>query len=349
MPAPCPAFPPPATPYAGLTPDVVLDALDCVGLRGDGRMLQLNSYENRVFQVFLEDGRVVVAKFYRPGRWSDEQILEEHRFAAELAGDEIPVVAPLVLERDDDSPLAPALRLRGEPPTLACIEASTGHIHRFAIAPRRAGRAPPLEDPVNLEWIGRFIGRMHLLGARTPFGHRPTLSVESVGRAARDWICTHGDLPPDLLPSWREAADRALDLAQAAFEAAGELPLLRAHGDCHIGNVLWTDAGPHFVDLDDAVNAPAVQDLWMLLSGDREESRAQVRALLEGYEAFRPFDDSQLTLVEPLRTLRIIHHSAWIARRWQDPAFPAAFPWFGTPAYWQQQVQLLRERAGVES
>lgn len=348
MTTPASAAPPTATPYAGLTPDVVMDALDAVGLRGDGRLLQLNSYENRVFQVFLEDGRVVVVKFYRPGRWSDEQILEEHRFAAELAADEIPVVAPLVLAIDRHSPLAPAVRLRGEPSTLACIEAREGETHRFAVAPRRAGRAPPLEDLANLEWIGRFIGRMHLVGARGGFRHRPTLGVHSVGRAARDWICAHGNLPPELLPSWQDAADRALDLAQAAFDAAGALPLLRVHGDCHIGNLLWTDAGPHFVDLDDAVNGPAVQDVWMLLSGDREESRAQVRALLTGYEAFRPFDDRQLTLVEPLRTLRMIHHSGWIARRWQDPAFPAAFPWFGTPAYWQQQVQLLRDRVGVE-
>ena len=347
MSAPRSTFPPAATPYAGLTPDVVLDALDAVGLRGDGRMLQLNSYENRVFLVFLGDGRVVVAKFYRPGRWSDEQIIEEHRYAAELATDEIPVVPPLVLERDDDSPLAPALRLRGDPPTLACIEANTGQVHRFAVAPRRAGRAPPLEDLANLEWIGRFVGRMHLVGSRGLFHHRPTLAVDSIGRAARDWICTHADLPPELLSAWRDAADRALDLAQAAFEAMGELPLLRAHGDCHIGNVLWTDTGPHFVDLDDAANAPAVQDLWMLLSGDREESRAQARALISGYEAFCPFDDRQLALVEPLRTLRMIHHSAWIARRWEDPAFPAAFPWFGTPAYWQEQVQLMRERAGA--
>jgi Ser/Thr protein kinase RdoA (MazF antagonist) len=342
------AHSPPSSPYAGLTPDIVLDALDAVGLRGDGRMLQLNSYENRVFQVFLEDGRVVVAKFYRPGRWSDAQILEEHRYAAELVADEIPVVAPLALERDNNSALAPALQLLGEASTLACIQASAGEIHRFAVSPRRAGRAPPLEDPANLEWIGRFIGRMHLVGARSAFQHRPTLSIGSVGCAARNWICTHGDLPPELLPLWQDAADRALEVAQAAFTTAGDLPLLRVHGDCHIGNVLWTDAGPHFVDLDDAVNAPAVQDLWMLLSGDKEESGAQIRALLQGYEAFCPFDDAQLTLVEPLRTLRMIHHSAWIARRWQDPAFPAAFPWFGTPAYWQQQVQLLRERASLE-
>jgi Ser/Thr protein kinase RdoA (MazF antagonist) len=335
------AHPASLTPYAGLTPDLVLDALDSVGLRGDGRLLQLNSYENRVFQVFLEDGRVVVAKFYRPGRWSDEQILEEHTFTAELAAEEIPVVAPLVLEADPRSPLEPTLR--GHPATLACIERD-GEMHRFAVAPRRSGRAPPLEGTSELEWIGRFIGRMHAVGARRLFEHRTTLTVDGIGRAARDWICAHADLPPELLPLWQDAADRALHVARAAFARLGDVATIRVHGDCHIGNLLWTDHGPHFVDLDDAMNGPAVQDLWMLLSGDGTASRAQVRALLGGYESFREFDERELALVEPLRTLRMIHHSAWIAKRWKDPAFPAAFPWFGTPSYWQEQVQLLRER-----
>ena len=333
---------PSRTPYAGLTPPLVLDALDSVGLRGDGRLLQLNSYENRVFQVFLEDGEVVVAKFYRPGRWTDEQILEEHTFTAELAHEEIPVVPPLVLHADPASLLAPLLR--GHPPTLAAL-ATELEEHRVAAAPRRAGRAPPLESLADFEWIGRFIGRMHAVGARRPFDFRPTLSVTSLGRVARDWLCAHGDLPPELLPRWRDAADRALDLAQHAFDRAGDVAMLRVHGDCHIGNVLWTDHGPHFVDLDDAMNAPAVQDLWMLLSGDDATGRAELRALLRGYESFREFDDIELALIEPLRTLRIVHHSAWLARRWSDPAFPAAFPWFGTAAYWGEQIQALQERA----
>ena len=330
------------TPYAALTPPLVLDALDSVGLRGDGRLLQLNSYENRVFQVFLEDGSVVVAKFYRPGRWTDEQILEEHSFTAELAAEEIPVVPPLVLHADPGSVLAP--RLRGHPPTLAGI-ATAADEYRYAVAPRRAGRAPPLESRADLEWIGRFIGRMHAVGARRPFEFRPTLTVQAVGRAARDWICAHADLPPELLPRWRDAADRALDLAQSAFDRIGPVAQIRVHGDCHVGNLIWTEAGPHFVDLDDAMNAPAVQDLWMLLSGDERASRAEVRALLTGYESFREFDDAELTLIEPLRTLRIVYHSAWLAKRWRDPAFPAAFPWFGTPAYWNEQIQALEERA----
>ena len=297
-----------------------------------------------MFQVFLEDGSVVVAKFYRPGRWSDEQILEEHSFTAELADAEIPVVAPLVLAVDRGSTLAPLLK--GMPPTLAQFAASGGS-HRFAVAPRRAGRAPDLDNRSDLEWIGRFIGRMHAVGARHAFAHRNTLGVATFGWASRDWIVAHGLLPPDLATAWNEAATRALDVVQEAFQRAAPVASIRLHGDCHVGNVLWTEAGPHFVDLDDAMSGPAVQDLWMLLAGDSDSSRSQLRALLAGYEAFSDFDDRQLALIEPLRTLRMIYHSAWLARRWEDPAFPAGFPWFGTPAYWQEQVQLLRERAAL--
>lgn len=328
-------------PYATLTPAGVLDALDSVGLRGDGRLLQLNSYENRVFQVFLEDGNVVVTKFYRPARWSDAQILEEHRFAAELAAAEVPVIAPLVLTADDRSPLKPVLA--GEPATLATVELD-GATHRFAVAPRRSGRAPSLETAEPLEWIGRFIGRMHTVGAREPFRVRQTMSVADFGRAPRDWLCEHGVVPPDAAPAWLQAVDRVLELIQGAFDRVGPVRQIRLHGDCHIGNLLWTDAGPHFVDLDDAVNGPAVQDLWMLLSGEEATARWQLRALLTGYEQFAEFDDRELALLEPLRGLRLIHHSAWIARRWNDPAFPVAFPWFGGAAYWQQQTQLLKEQ-----
>jgi len=329
------------TPYAGLTPNLVLDALDSVGLRGDGRLLQLNSYENRVFQVFLEDGGVVVAKFYRPGRWSDEQILEEHRFSAELAAEEIPVVAPLTVSAIDASPLAPTLA--GEPPTLACIAAPEGNF-RFAVTPRRAGRAPMLEAPAELEWLGRFIGRMHAVGARAAFSCRRTLDVADFGWASRDWLLQSGVVPDDALPAWKQAVDEALTVVDSAFDRAGTLQTIRLHGDCHAGNVLWTDAGPHFVDLDDALNGPAMQDLWMLLPGDLASSRPQLRALLAGYEAFMDFDDRELALVEPLRTLRLVHYSAWLARRWNDPAFPAAFPWFSGVAYWRQQTQQLHEQ-----
>jgi Ser/Thr protein kinase RdoA (MazF antagonist) len=332
------------TPYATLTPAAVLDALDSVGLRGDGRLLQLNSYENRVFQVFLEDGSVVVTKFYRPGRWSDGQILEEHRFAAELAAAEVPVIAPLVLAAQPDSPLAPVLS--GDPPTLATVVLD-GATYRFAVAPRRSGRAPSLETAPPLEWIGRFIGRMHAVGALQPFHLRHTLTVDEFGIKPRDWLLEHHVVPPDALGAWLPEVNRVLDLVQGAFERVAPVTSIRLHGDCHIGNLLWTDAGPHFVDLDDAINGPAVQDLWMLLSGDEATARWQLRALLSGYEQFRDFDDRELALLEPLRGLRLIHHSAWIARRWNDPAFPAAFPWFGGAAYWQQQTQLLREQTAT--
>jgi len=325
------------TPYAGLTPDVVLDALDAVGLRGDGRLLQLNSYENRVFQVFLEDGSVVVPKFYRPGRWTDEQILEEHRFAAQLASAEVPVVAPLVLSQSNDARMP--VDVVGAPPTLAKAGG-----HRYAVSPRRSGRAPSLESMEHLEWIGRFIGRMHAVGAAEPFRHRITLSVSTLGRTSRNWICNSNLLPPDAQPAWTAVVDEALDLADAAFARAGSIRNIRLHGDCHLNNLLWTEEGPHFVDLDDAMTGPAVQDLWMMLSGEAGANRQQMRAILAGYESFMEFDDRELGLIEALRTLRLIHHSAWLAKRWDDPAFPPAFPWFGGAAYWQQQTQVLREQ-----
>ncbi len=334
-------------PFTGLTPDTVLDALDSVGLRGDGRLIQLNSYENRVFQVFLEDGRVVVAKFYRPGRWSDAQILEEHRFAAELMAEECPVVAPWPLE------IVPASRLPARhggdgtgPGTLVEVQTDGGP-YRFAVVERRAGRAPELEAPGTLAWIGRLIGRIHSVGRRRPFEHRTRLGVAGLGEASRDWLLASGLVPPDILPGWLDAVNRVIDLAHAAFDRAEPLTTLRLHGDCHLGNILWTAAGPHFVDLDDALNGPAVQDLWMLLSASGADAQREVRELLSGYEQFMDFDDRELALIEPLRSLRMLHHSAWIARRWDDPAFQAGFPWFGQGAYWAQKATELREQAAL--
>ena len=333
---------PAQTPFAGLGPDLVLDALAAVGLRGDGRLIQLNSYENRVYQVFLEDGRVVVTKFYRPLRWTDAQILEEHGFAAELEAAELGVAAPWPLEVDAGAALAPACRLVG--PTLAAVTTAEGD-HRFSVAGRLAGRAPELEDPAALEWLGRFIGRLHAVGARRPFEHRQALTVETFGNANRDWLLAHDVIPPDAAPGWRAAVDTALAAVREAFEHGGVPRPIRLHGDCHLGNVLWSsELGPQLVDLDDAVNGPAVQDLWMLLSGDRGAMTRQLAAVLDGYEAFMDFDWRELRLVEPLRTLRQLHHSAWIARRWSDPAFPIAFPWFASPAYWAEQTTRLREQ-----
>jgi len=332
---------PSETPYAGLSPDIVLDALDAVGLRGDGRLIQLNSYENRVFQVFLEDGRVLVTKFYRPGRWSDAQILEEHAFANELAAREIPVAEVWPLAIDAASRHAAQVALIGA--TLAQLATPLG-TYRFSVSARLAGRAPELEDEGTLEWLGRFIGRMHAVGALKPFEHRERLSVQTFGINERDWLLAQNLIPPDAEAAWQQVTQEALSAAAAAFEHGEPPRQIRLHGDCHLGNVLWTNEGPHFVDLDDAVTGPATQDLWMLLSGDRGAMTRQLAAVLDGYEQFMDFDWRELRLVEPLRTLRIIRHSAWIARRWADPAFPIAFPWFESPKYWAEQTTRLRQQ-----
>ncbi|HEX2011542.1 MAG TPA: serine/threonine protein kinase [Roseateles sp.] len=314
------------TSFRDLTPEFMLDAMEAAGLYGDGRMLQLNSYENRVLQLHLEDGRIAVAKFYRPARWSDAQILEEHAFAQELMEAEVPVAAPWAL---------------GEPPSTL--------IHyrgqRFAVTARQGGRAPELEDPEVLRWIGRYLGRIHAVGRARPFEHRLAWASAQPGQAALDFLLANETVPLETLPAWEDAVRRCLAAIQQAFDALPELRLQRLHGDCHPGNILWTpDKGPHFVDLDDAATGPAVQDLWMLLSGDALSMRRQLESVLEGYEAVLDFDRRELALIEPLRTLRMIHHSAWLARRWGDPAFPLAFPWFGTPNYWSDQVIKLREQ-----
>ncbi|UJB65493.1 serine/threonine protein kinase [Acidovorax sp. YS12] len=327
----------PSTPgYAGLTPDVVLDALASAGLYGDGRLMALGSYENRVYQAVLEDGTRVVAKFYRPGRWSEAQILEEHAFAQELAAAEVPMVAPLLLG------------------------GRTLHHHAgfaFSVSPWRGGRTPELEDFETLEWLGRFLARIHNVGAARPFAHRPALDLRHFGQAPRDTLLAGQHIPLDQQSAWRTACDEALDLIAGSACSTGaedrfglqDANTIRLHGDCHPGNVLWTpvDAhggGPHFVDLDDARMGPAVQDLWMLLSGERRQRTQQLAALLDGYEQLRPFDRRELALIEPLRTLRLIHYSAWLAQRWSDPIFPINFPWFGSSAYWQGQVDMLREQ-----
>ena len=315
-----------ATPYSTLTPDAVLDALESVGLRSDGRLLTLNSYENRVYQIGLEDTAPVVAKFYRPARWTEQQILEEHHFTQELADQEIPVVAPLTLQGR----------------TLNSFKEFS-----FAVYPRRGGRAPELGDPATLEWMGRFIGRIHAIGALRPFQYRPALDIASFGEEPQNYLLSHDWIPAELLPAWRGAADQALDGARGCFERAGKIAQIRLHGDCHVGNVLWTDAGPHFVDFDDSRMGPAMQDLWMLLSGERPDMARQLADVLAGYENFCEFDMRELHLIEALRTLRLIHYSAWVARRWDDPAFPLAFPWFNTQRYWQDRILELREQIAL--
>ena len=308
-------------PYAALTPEVVLDAVAALGLRPDGRLLALSSYENRVYQVWLDEGPPVVAKFYRPGRWSEAQIEEEHAFAHELAGREIPVVAPL----------------------------HKGSFASFiyAVYPRRGGRTPELGDPKTLEWIGRFLGRIHAVGATSAFQHRESLTRESFGREPRAYLLKSSFVPPDLLDAWKAVTEQALQMVDSCYGRADEARAIRLHGDCHPGNILWTEDGPHFVDLDDARMGPAMQDLWMLLSGDRAAMSLQLREVLKGYEQFMEFDRKELNLLEALRTLRLIHYSAWIARRWDDPAFPAAFPWFNTQRYWQDRILELREQIAL--
>ena len=313
-------------PFSRLAPDCVLDALDSVGVRGDGRLLALNSYENRVYQVGCEEGPPVVVKFYRPARWSAAQILEEHAFVAELAAREVPVVPASVLDGRS-------------------LHQFEGFL--FAVFPRRGGRAPELSDPAVREWIGRFLGRIHALGQSAPYTARPTLDITSFGSAPRDYLLAHDFIPPDLRAAWTSVVAQALDGVARCYARAGELPLLRLHGDCHAGNVLWTDAGPHFVDFDDSRMGPAVQDLWMLLSGDRHEMVRQLGDVLAGYEDFCAFDPRQLHLIEALRTLRLIHYAGWLAMRWDDPAFPAAFPWFNTQRYWQDRILELREQVAL--
>ncbi len=314
-------------PYALLTPDTVLNALESVGLRGDGRLIALNSYENRVYQVWLEEpapfGVSVVAKFYRPQRWSTAAILEEHAFVAELADREIPAVPPMLLGGK----------------TLNEFEG-----FRFSATPRLSGRSPELDNMETLTWMGRFIGRIHAIGELRPFSERPTLNIESFGTEPRAYLLENNFIPADLLPAWSSVSAMALDGIREIFDRVGTVKSIRLHGDCHASNVLWNDSGPHFVDFDDCRMGPAVQDLWMLLSGDREAMQAQLANIIKGYEDFCEFDDNELQLIEALRTLRLLHYSGWIARRWHDPAFPAAFPWFNTQRYWQDRVLELREQ-----
>jgi Ser/Thr protein kinase RdoA (MazF antagonist) len=307
--------------YAALTPEVVLDACDAAGFRADGRLAPLNSYENRVYQVWLEDGSSRVLKFYRPGRWTQAQIEEEHAFARELAEREIPVVAP-------------------------DYTGSHGGF-AFALYPRRGGRTPELDDPKTLEWIGRFIGRIHAAGSTSSFRFRESLTPKTFGEAPRAFLLQGKFVPLDLLDAWKAATEQALKGVDYCYQRAGGVKNIRLHGDCHPGNILWTEDGPHFVDLDDARMGPAVQDLWMLLSGDRASMSRQLSRVVAGYEDFAELDRRELHLLEALRTLRLIHYSAWIARRWDDPAFPAAFPWFNTQRYWQDRILELREQIAL--
>ena len=312
-----------ATPYYRLDPDTVLQAVDSTGLLTDGRLLALNSYENRVYQVGIEDRDPIVAKFYRPGRWSDAQIQEEHDFSQELADAEIPLIEPM---RIDGQSL---FRHEG---------------FRFALFRRQGGHAPELEDKETLLWLGRFIGRIHAVGRARPFRHRPALTPQRFGAESIATIIEGRWLPPHMEAAFESLAEDLMSSIENAWARAGDFRTIRLHGDCHPGNLLWRDAGAHVVDLDDACTGPAVQDLWMLLSGEPEAMAWQLRLLLRGYAPFMDFDRTQLRLIEPLRLLRMIRHNAWVAQRWQDPAFPRAFPDFGSSGYWGQQALQLQEQ-----
>jgi len=313
--------------YEALTPDVVLDALSMLGLAVDGRLMALSSYENRVYQVMLDDEQALVAKFYRPDRWSDAQILEEHTFAAELMAQEIPVVGPLVL-----------------------LGKTLHHAAGFAfsVSPRRGGRMPEFDDEEVLEWVGRFIARIHSVGEKKSFQTRPTLNVQTFAQDARDWLVGQRAIPLDQQSEWTTWCDKAIAIA-SDIVSQHHPSAIRLHGDCHPGNILWTptdqpNGGPHFVDLDDARMGPAIQDLWMLISGDRAQRTYQLSVLLDGYEQMRPLQRSELALIEPLRTLRLIHYSAWLASRKDDPAFVQHFSWFGSSDYWAGQIHMLEEQ-----
>jgi len=306
-----------------LTPDIIIDAVERCGYLSDGRLLALNSYENRVYQVGIEDAEPLIAKFYRPDRWTSEQIYEEHKFCFQLKDQELPVVCPLLNQAQDS-------------------------LHnfsqfQFALYPRRGGHAPELDNLDNLFVLGRLLGRFHAVGAVNKFNSRPKLDIQTFGWQAYEYISEHY-IPPELSPAYNSLLPDILNKCQSILDDFGDINWIRVHGDCHSGNILWRDDNPHFVDFDDARMAPAIQDLWMLLSGNRHEQKAQIAELVEGYSEFNSFDTRELALVEVLRTLRIIHHRAWIGRRWGDPAFPRAFPWFDSARYWSDQILTLREQ-----
>jgi Ser/Thr protein kinase RdoA (MazF antagonist) len=312
--------------FAGLQPEDIVSTLSDLGFDCDGRFLALNSYENRVYQIGIEDDRPVVAKFYRPGRWSDESILEEHEFSIDLAEQEIPVVPPLQI---DGGTLKHA-----------------GH-YRLAVFECRGGRAPDLDNYELLSQLGRLIARIHLEGERSSFKHRPSVDIESYGVESIDYLLENEFIPDDNLEAYESIAELILDGVEACFERAGNTRELRLHADFHPGNVLVNADRLHIVDLDDCRHGPAVQDLWMFLSGDRAEQTPQLEALLKGYQSFRSFDARELHLIEALRSLRIIHYSAWLARRWADPAFKIAFPWFDSARYWDDHILALREQVAL--
>lgn len=312
--------------FADLQPEDIVSTLADIGFACDGRFLALNSYENRVYQIGIEDDRPVVAKFYRPGRWSDESIVEEHEFSIALADQEIPVVPPIAIDGE-------TLKFAGP--------------YRLAVFPCRGGRSPDLDNYDLQTQMGRLIARIHLEGEVTSFKHRPRVDIESYGVESLDYLLDNEFIPEQNCDAYESVAELVLDGVEACFERAGSTKEIRLHADFHPGNVLVNEDRLHIVDLDDCRHGPAVQDLWMFLSGDRAEQTPQLEALLEGYRSFRQFDARELHLIEALRSLRIMHYAAWLARRWEDPAFKIAFPWFDSPRYWDDHILSLREQVAL--
>ena len=311
------------TPYDTLSPDKILDAVESVDLMPSGGLLALNSYENRVYQIEMDEGGFLVGKFYRPERWTDAAILEEHKFSLQLAEAEISVVTPIEIDGD----------------TLFEFDG-----FRFALFPRQGGHPPNLENEDDLEVLARTIARMHAFGNIEPFEHRRSLNVDILGTQSRDYLIGSGYIPNDVIDAYTSTTEHLLERITPIF---ADVPNQRIHGDCHMGNVLWRDDTPHFVDFDDCVMAPPIQDLWMLLSGERADQTYQLSVILDAYKEFYEFDTRTLALIEPLRTLRIMHHAAWIGRRWDDPAFPRAFPFFETSRYWSEHLLSLREQMAI--
>jgi len=313
------------TPYANLEPDLILKAVESIGFHCTGSLFPLNSYENRVYQIGIENAEPLIVKFYRPCRWTNEAIIEEHQFALELVGYDIPVIAPLATVSGD---------------TLHTYQA-----FRFAIFPRKGGRALELDNLEQLEWMGRFIGRLHAIGACQPFQHRINLNTQSYGHEPYHFLLEHHFIPDELKQNFCDITETVLQKIEQRFAQIDPVTYIRLHGDCHAGNVLWNSLGPQIVDLDDCLMAPAIQDIWMLLSGSKQDRELQLNYILRGYQEFHDFNFKELQLIEAMRSLRMIHYSSWLAKRWEDPAFPLNFPWFNTPRYWQNQLQHLRDQS----